>query len=148
MEQINIETLLERYFDGDTTLEQEKQLTNYFCGSNVAQNLKQYQPMFQFFNQQKTGVFNQEIKLKSSNKIIWFSIAASIVLLVGLGTFYYMNNEQINPGEGLGSYQSPEVAFQETQIALQMLSNNVNVGINSVAYINEYQITKNKIFVE
>ncbi|MBC7642762.1 MAG: hypothetical protein H7174_10575 [Flavobacterium sp.] len=148
MEQINIETLLEKYFDGDTTLAQEKQLTNYFSGNNVALNLKQYQPMFQFFDQQKTDVFNQEIKLKSNNKIVWFSIAASIVLLVGLGTFYNMNDKQASSEEGLGSYQSPEIAFQETQKALQMLSNNVNVGINSVAYINEYQITKNKIFVE
>ena len=148
MEQIKIETLLEKYFDGNTTLEQEKQLTNYFSGNNVALNLKQYQPMFIFFNQQKTEVYHQEIKLKSTDKSVWFSIAASIVMLVGLGKFYYINDKQARPEEGLGSYQSPEIAFQETQKALQLLSNNLNVGINGVAYISEYQITKNKIFVE
>ena len=59
-----------------------------------------------------------------------------------------MNNNSANPEVDLGTFKTPEIAFLETQKALQMLSSNVNVGINSVAYIDEFQNTKNKIFVE
>lgn len=148
MEYTNIESLLEKYFDGETSIEQEKQLTNYFSSDNVAQHLQQYQPMFKYFENEKQTTFNQEIVLKSNKKIVWFSLAASVVLLAGIGTFYLMNNKQANLEESLGTYKTPEIAFAETQKALQMLSSNVNVGINSVAYLGEYQKTKNKIFIE
>jgi hypothetical protein len=148
MELTNIESILEKYFDGSTSIEQEKQLTNYFSSDNVAQHLKQYKPMFNYFDEDKRARFNKEILLKTNKNIKWFSIAASIVLLVGLATLYYQNNKSANPEEGLGTYKTPEIAFVQTQKALQMLSNNVNVGINSVSYIDEYQNTKNKIFIE
>ncbi len=148
MEYKQIESLLEKYFDGETSIEQEKQLTKYFSSDNVAQHLQQYQPMFKYFEKEIQTTYKQEIVLKSNNKIVWFSMAASLVLLAGIGVFYLMNNKQANQEEGLGTYKSPEIAFAETQKALQMLSSNVNVGINSVAYVGEYQKTKNKIFIE
>jgi hypothetical protein len=46
----------------------------------------------------------------------------------------------------LGTYDNPEEALAATQKALAMLSNNVNVGIESVQYIQEYEQSKNKIF--
>ncbi len=148
MEYNNIESLLEKYFDGETSIEQEKQLTNYFSSDNVAQNLLQYKPMFKYFNEEKQVDFDRKIVLKSKNNFTWLSMAASVVIIAGIGAFYLFNNKQANPEEGLGTYSCPEIAFVETQKALQMLSSNVNVGINSVAYINEFQNTKNKIFIE
>jgi hypothetical protein len=44
------------------------------------------------------------------------------------------------------NYKSPEAAFNATQKALSMLSENVNVGIESVEYINEYDYSKDLIF--
>jgi hypothetical protein len=148
MEYNQIESLLEKYFDGETSIEQEKQLTNYFSSDNVAQHLQQYQLMFKYFEKEKQTTFKQKIVLKSNKKIVWLSMAASVILLAGIGAFYLINNKQANSEVGLGTYESPEIAFAETQKALQLLSSNVNVGINSVAYIGEYQNTKNKIFIE
>ena len=147
MEQNNIKNLLDKYFDGNTTIDEENQLKSYFSTENVADDLKQYQPIFQYFSTQEKVNFEPNINLKSNKKPIYYlSIAASIVLLIGLGT-YFKNNNNTSSNNDLGSYNSPEVAFKETQKALQMLSSNVNIGINSVAYFNEYQETKNIIFV-
>jgi len=44
------------------------------------------------------------------------------------------------------NYKSPEAAFEATQKALSILSKNVNVGIESVSYINEFQNSKELIF--
>jgi hypothetical protein len=56
-----------------------------------------------------------------------------------------METKNKTTGE-LGTYDDPEVAFRETQKALNLVSENVNVGIKSVEYVNEYQESKNLIF--
>jgi hypothetical protein len=46
----------------------------------------------------------------------------------------------------LGTYDDPEIALKETQKLLTKLSQNINLGYKSVAHIDEYEITKNKLF--
>ena len=41
MELYKIEELIEKYFQGETSIAEEKELTNYFSSSNVAQHLEQ-----------------------------------------------------------------------------------------------------------
>jgi hypothetical protein len=55
-------------------------------------------------------------------------------------------NEPVNHQHDLGTYESPELAFKETQKALALLSSNVNIGIESVRYIQEYEVTKSRVF--
>jgi hypothetical protein len=55
-----------------------------------------------------------------------------------------MNSNVTN--EDLGTYDDPEIAFIETQKALEMLSNNVNHGVESVALLDEYNQSKKTIF--
>ncbi len=76
----------------------------------------------------------------------WLSIAASIVVLLGIGTAIYVNYYKANQHQDLGTYDNPEIAFRETQKALSLLSNHINFGIESVQYIQEYQNSKELIF--
>lgn len=147
MEHTNIEILLEKYFEGETSIAEEKELTNYFSSPNVAQHLEQYKSLFGYFSQTKKLAFLQEIPLQTeNNKVAWLSIAASVVVLLGVGTFVYLNNNQGNQNKDLGTYNDPEIAFKETQKALAMLATHVNVGIESVHYVQEYENSKNLIF--
>ncbi len=148
MELHKIEKLLEHYFEGNSSTDDEKLLKDYFSSSNVAQHLKQYQPLFGFFQEAKQETFTQQITLKTKkrNSVKWLSIAASLAVLIGAGLYLFTNNDGENQVEGLGTFDNPEIAFQETQKALQLLSTNVNVGIESVKYVNEYQKSKNLIF--
>lgn len=147
MEHTNIEILLEKYFEGETSIAEEKELTNYFSSPNVAQHLEQYKSLFGYFSQTKKQAFLQEIPLQTKNKkVAWLSIAASVVVLLGVGTFVYLNSNQAIQNKDLGTYNDPEIAFKETQKALAMLSTNVNVGIESVHYVQEYENSKNLIF--
>jgi len=150
MELNKIENILEKYFQGETTIAEEKELKEYFSSSNVAQHLKQYQPIFGYFSQAKEQKAMQEIPLETKKRnVAWLSIAASVVVLLGIGTYYYVSEKNTTPDvvqSELGTYDNPEKAFAETQKALALLSNNVNVGIESVQYIKEYEQSKNKIF--
>ena len=155
MELYKIETVLEKYFEGETTLNEEQELQHYFASPEVAPHLQQYTSLFNHFAVEKEQQFKQEIpafeihKVENKSKkrnLAWVSIAASVVVLMGIGTYVFYNSEPVNENKDLGTYDDPEVAFKATQKALSLLSNNVNVGIESVQYIEEYQIAKNKVF--
>ena len=51
-----INNLIEKYFAGETSLEEEKILRGYFNGSKVDSRLATYAPLFQFFEKEKTVV--------------------------------------------------------------------------------------------
>jgi len=150
MEFNKIEDILEKYFQGETSIAEENQLKEYFSSSNVAQHLEQYKPMFGYFSQEKQQKSTQTIPLKTKKRnVAWLSIAASAVVLLGIGTYFYVGEKDTAPvvaQSELGTYDDPEEALAATQKALALLSNNVNVGIESVQYIKEYEQSKNKIF--
>ena len=148
MELNRIEKLLENYFQAETNLAEEQELKNYFSSGNVAPNLKQYQSMFVYFSEAKNEKINKEIVIQNNKKsTIWMSVAASVTILFGIGVFSYLNMDTKTKATGeFGTFDDPEVAFRETQKALNLVSENVNVGIKSVEYVNEYQESKNLIF--
>lgn len=149
MELYNIDKLIEKYFLGETSIAEEKELTNYFSQPTVAQHLEQYQPIFGYFSLAKEQTFKQIIPLKKLKRnVSWVAIAASIVVLLGIATYGYFNNEIVkgNKNQSLGTYEDPKKAFLETQKALALLSIQVNVGIESVQYVQEYDNSKEKIF--
>jgi hypothetical protein len=53
----SINGLIEKYFAGETSLEEEKILRGYFNGADVDARLASYMPLFQFFEKEKTIVF-------------------------------------------------------------------------------------------
>ena len=145
-----IEKIVEKYFEGETSSAEEKELKVYFSSSNVAEHLKQYQPVFGYFAQAKGEILNKELSLptKKQNVVVWLSIAAAVVLLLSVGTSLYFASNSSNDFVSCNSEDDPEKVLQETQKALALVSEKLNTGIESVNYINEYENSKNKIFKE
>lgn len=141
-----VEQLLEKYFQGATTIAEEKLLKAYFSSNDVAPHLAKYQSLFGYFEIQKGTQFEQKLPLqpRKQNTVKWIGIAASFVVLFGLATFYFYPSEPKH--EDLGTYDNPEEAFIATQKALLMVSEQVNVGMESVVYLEEYEKTKKTIF--
>ena len=141
-----VEQLLEKYFQAETTIAEEKQLKAYFSSNDVVPHLVKYQSLFGYFETQKGTQFEQKLPLqpRKQNTVKWIGIAASFVVLFGLATFYFYPSEPKH--EDLGTYDNPEEAFIATQKALLMVSEQVNIGMESVAYLNEYEKTKKTIF--
>ncbi|SHG04797.1 hypothetical protein SAMN05444372_10259 [Flavobacterium micromati] len=155
MELSRIELLLEKYFDAETSLIEEKELHDYFCSQDIAPHLFQYRSIFGYLAAAKTDKFTKSLpKLKefSSEKglrklnFYAISVAASVVVMIGIGSYIFYSSQVVKNTNELGTYNDPKVALAATQKALSLLSSNVNVGIKTVHYIGEYQVTKNKIF--
>lgn len=49
---MNIEELLNKYFDGDTTCEEERELRRFFTQETVPEHLKEYSPLFAFLDKE------------------------------------------------------------------------------------------------
>lgn len=147
MDYNKIEILIEKYFQGETSLAEEKELRSYFSSLNVAPHLEQYRAMFGYFSQAKLDQYTKEFpRQKITKKAMWISVAASTVILLGMFAFYMNNVQKLEVKNELGSYDSPQEAFEQTQKALALLSQNVNIGIESVQYVQEYENAKNKVF--
>lgn len=141
-----VEQLLENYFEGTTTIAEEKQLKAYFSSNDVAPHLAKYQTLFGYFEAQKGTQFEQKLPLqpRKQTTVKWMGIAASFVVLFGWATFYFSAPEPKQ--DDLGTYDNPEEAYAATQEALLMVAEQVNVGMQSVSHLNEYEKTKKSIF--
>lgn len=144
MELNKIEVLINKYFEGETSIPEEKQLRDFFASDEVPENLLQYKSVFGYFSEAKKEKAPVSAFAAPKRSFRWMSVAASATILLAIGTFAYFNTEQYN--ESLGSFTDPEIAFQETQQALDLLSLKVNQGVETVQYIDEYDNAKSRIF--
>lgn len=146
----NIEQLLEKYDNGETSLNEEQQLRDYFAQEEVAPHLESYKVMFQYFNTTKQEHYTKDVPLKPKKTYTyqWISVAAAIVLLFGF--FFNQNREK---QEALLAYNQTMEAFnlvssqfnKGTQ-AMQIISSNIDKGKEGIAQLGEFSNTTNKIF--
>lgn len=138
MELANIEKLVEKYENAETSLQEEAALRNYFTGGNVAPHLQEYEFMFNYFAATKDETFTKTIQLepKKSKKrnLKWLSVAASVVLLFSV---FIGKNEY-------DRYQANKKFAQITE-GLRLLSSNFKKGEQAVATLHTYKNTVNKI---
>lgn len=147
MELDKIEQLIEKYFEGNTSVAEEKELKHYFTSNLVAPHLEQYTALFGYCQHAKQEACEATI-LVNKNQFgtkKWLSIAASVLLLSSIGLVFYKSNQK-NEIQNVGTVNDPEIAFRETQKALDLVSKQLNKGLESVTYLNEYEQTKNRIF--
>ena len=148
MELQKIEQLINKYFQGETTISEENELKNYFSSNAVAPHLQDYQSIFGYFTNAQNEKFTKPIllKTKKQNSYMWLSVAATVIIMLGVGTFMYLNNQNANAFKGCNDHDNPELVLKETQKALNLVSKHINTGIESVEYINEYENSKSLIF--
>lgn len=127
----NIEKLIEKYNNAETTQKEEAQLKAYFLSDDVAPHLEHYKPMFQYFSKAHQEQFTKDVPLKTkkNTKLYqWISVAAVTVLMLGF-LIPNLNNDQ----KTLADYSEEEQKmYLETKQALAMLSSNFNEGASSL----------------
>ena len=136
MESLNIKETIEKYFNGETTVAEEKMLRTYFNESNVAPELEKFSPMFQYFTEAKQERYTKTIPLKPRrNYYRWASVAAVVVVAFGV---YFGNQYQ--------EQQEAKYAYEQTKKAFDLLAQNFDRGTSKVGYLNQFEATKQKIY--
>ena len=96
----DIDKLLNKYFEGETSLNEEKWLRDYFNRKNLPEQYEEYAPMFRHFAAKIESQSNEERinPIARNRKMLFFfkysSIAACILiaLLIGLGRYTNHNS--------------------------------------------------------
>lgn len=105
----HIDELLERFFDGETSNAEEQQLYSFFARLDVPDRLKQYKPVFGYFEtglaREITGTTSSETSRKVSLSVkkgrwILGACAAVLLLLLLVNTLVNRHPDSFDPYEG------------------------------------------------
>ncbi len=146
----NISQLIDKYFRGETTLEEESQIKTFFQQADIPQHLKVYQPLFSLLDEEKekqlSQKFDQEIynKIKPTQKKTfrlntihrWSSaVAASLVLVLSIWWLYPNVEQEASSAINWEQYEpeDPQEAYRITRDALMKVSMGLNRGAEKAA---------------
>lgn len=166
-----IEQLLARYWECETSLEEEKELKEFFNSGDVPAKWQSVAPLFRYYEEEKRqgqldGLFDEQVlaqlkveevekELPAAKKgrvvRLFYDIAkvAAVILIVATAG-YYIRDEYINKKDQMDPYisdtfEDPKVAFEETKKALLLISKNFNKGRKEVQKIGAFNEAQEKI---
>lgn len=159
MELNNIEALLEKYDNAETTLQEEALLSDYFNSDNVASHLEYYKPMFGYFKETREDTFTKEVILEPKKKKSLYqliSVAAAVLLMFGImiPQIWTSGPTQSEKDEALLAYNQTieilnliSIGMNEGKKQLNtiaLLSDNIDKGTEQVKVLSEFNKATNK----
>ena len=137
---INIKNLLEKYYEGTTTLEEENAIRTYFATHETTDELKEEQALFNSLSMEEIDIplllesdilhaiaeqGKAPLKRKSLviQRIATWAAAAIIVLSVGFGWYVTQMEKKTQLSD---TFQNPEEAYQETMRVLAYVGSKIN----------------------
>ena len=151
MKSEEIRHVLEKYYNGESTLEEERFLKEFFSQANIPEDLIDEKEIFIYYLQ---SVIVPEPSLAFENKIIsainsldngsenlkrrsvfgiLTGIAAGMLILTGSYFFF------VHKSEPRDTYSDPAIAYAETMKILYNVSSHLNRGTQALGQINQLQ---------
>jgi len=140
MEENKLKELLDKYYDGVTSSEEELELKTYFSGNNVLPGYEAEKEIFSYYSGMEKIIVPfadfemriiksvddlERIKLKNNNRkrnITLFSVAATILIMIGSWFFFLREREPAD------TFSDPSLAYAETMKILTNVSVKINRG--------------------
>lgn len=159
MELKNIESLLEKYEEGQTTLQEEAQLKHYFTTETVAPHLEVYRSLFTYFESNKQLPYQRLLPTTRSTSIRYRWFASAAVVAIMFSAFMTLssrdqfiklsNEEQFAYNETLKAFDLISNQMHKAKIplnALNTVSNSFEKGQQNIVFLEEFNNSTNKIF--
>lgn len=150
METKEIAGLLQKYFNGETTGDEERTLETYFTAGNVADEFKEYTEFFSGISELANTTTNSDIEEEVMNYILenenrekrkyrWLwqivtGIAASVIIILGGFLFYQQQQKSFKD-----TFDDPKEAYAYAQQTLQFVSVKYNKGIAGLSEFEKLQ---------
>lgn len=160
MDSNKIDELLNKYWNCETSLEEEQQLREYFRGNQIPEQWKETAPLFRYFDAHKKKTLNdgafdtalmKKIKTPSHQgkmvKIFYntLRIAAGVSVLL-VATFLVRNEiRKSTPQEIVDTYDDPKLALEETKKALMMISKSFGTAEEKAKKLNMFNEAQEQI---
>lgn len=151
-----IELLLKKYYDGETTLADESVLRSFFMGSEVPEHLNPHKAFFNWAVQEKKQTLSNtdfelslkaKIKLSTTNsdiggkrrmlipRMAQLAVAATVLIMISIVITWQLTTEQPRVA---AAQPSVTEAWATTSDALALVSVKFNVGLNELSRINHF----------
>lgn len=156
MELKEIQQLLQRYFNGESTEAEERKLEAYFGSGNVAEEVAEYAEFFggvaelantaddaNIEDDVMNYILEHEHREKTKYRSMWKTvtgIAASIIIVLGGFLFY---QEQQKPFKD--SFDNPEEAYAYATQTLSFVSGKYNKGLAQFSQFDKLRKANNPI---
>ena len=141
MEYSKIKDLLDLYFKGNTTLDQEMSLRTYFNSEGVDDRLKPYTVLFNTFDKAAQDVFEGSLLIPEKtrfNQRWWLKVAVVMISIIGVAGFMYSTNSKaIQEREALA-------ALKQSKDAMYLMASQFNKATKTLSLVDQFQETKNK----
>jgi len=130
----NIEKLLEKYDNGETTLNEEQLLRDYFAQDHVAPHLESYRVMFQYYSNTKKEIFTKDVPVQTRKRsYIYQFISVAAVIVIMFGIFMQLDGNDTKTFNGLT--EEEQMVYDQTQEAFGLLSSKFNQGVSNVSVL-------------
>jgi len=148
MESQKINMLLQKYFDAETTIDEENELITYFTSEEVDENLKMYVPLFSGIKELSADedpslgedlmnfILESEHKEKLRYRWMWqivTGVAASVILVMLAVNFYSSQNQWKD------TFSDPKQAYTEANKTLEFVAGKYNKGLAQLKPIEKIE---------
>jgi hypothetical protein len=142
-----IQQLLDRYFEGETTLQEEAQLRDYFRRDDVPDTLRPYRPLFRFFEAERQHKpddafedrllqqLEQRPRLRVHRLRVWVASAAAAFVIALAAWWMYPQliapePQPVAQAIDWSKYEpeTPEEAYRVLKTSLKTTSKKLNQG--------------------
>jgi len=150
--------LLHKYWEGQTSIEEERKLKDYFNSDVVTTEHEVYRSIFNTMDEENEMEIHLEFdafaklapeeKPRDDSKIKvlkGLGIAAGFAALMAVGSNYIGGGTEVASSE-LGTYENPKEAYHATVQALQLISTKFNNGRENLKPLKEIDNKKDKVF--
>jgi len=148
----NIDNILNKYFEGLTSLEEEQILRQYFTSENIAVAHEPYKTLFQYFENDKTVTNPKVIRLNHKPKTYKMYYAASVALLVGLGLVWLLQSDLKNKLDFQDSSATIQISNPNPQMKkdaekeIKKFAQNIDQGFKKAGALSIFGTTTKKVF--
>ncbi len=129
MDYKEINKILELYFEGETTLEQEKLLKDYFSTSKIAPGHRSLKNLFDFYQEEKKLKNPKALHFNQFKRKRNYKLATAAVLILGLGIFGLLSKQKMESRNNIATTESKKEIFNE----VKKYSNDLNKGIKQLS---------------
>jgi hypothetical protein len=146
--------LLQKYFDAETTIDEENELITYFTSEGVDENLKIYVPLFSGMKGLSADedralgedlmnfILESEHKEKIRYRWMWqivTGVAASVILVMLAVNFYDSKNQWKD------TFSDPKQAYSEATKTLNFVAGKYNKGLAQLKPIGKIENAVNPL---
>lgn len=157
MDSKQLEALLQKYWDCETSLEEEERLREYFRTHDIPEHFKEATLLFGYFDRQRqqavpgqfeNGVLKKIKSPKGKTVNLWqtsWRIAAGVAVLVAAVFFVRQEIRSNNEIAMEDTFDTPEQALEETKKALLMISKGFGKAEQQAKKINVLNEAQDKL---